>query len=460
MNVFELFKEEAAGVGVIASKKQKNDPRYSHSLTVDVRPDTPKKNRKALGLTESPRADGSFENRDEYYKEMYPMALKAVSKLGLQIPPELLVTQWGFESGWGSKVSGDNNFFGIKADKGYKGDSKEVATHEYEDGKKVNIKDKFRSYDSLDDAVDDYVDFIKNNPRYTEAGVFDAKNSEEYMAALQKAGYATDPEYADKILKQEKITKKQIAKVVPPEEQEKLKAEQPTVSATPKAEEEPKQNIDAIATLQTEFQKAMKDGDGKAMNDILQNIKALGGDKAMQSVAKNEYNAGDISPERQNRAAVAVTPATDTPEYDAFGNVVTDKGFDPDNKKAQQATNQAARIAKRQSAEDQKRAELEKRSKSRGQSVSPSLDAERRDIGKDTASTTTKTDTSVTATPAGEEEESYAEMGKKALPDSLSVKREELEDAQAKLDALTLNGTQEEVAQAQADVDRIEQAVQ
>ena len=57
-----------------------------------------------------------------------------------------------------------------------------------------------------------------------------------------------------------------------------------------------------------------------------------------------------------------------------------------------------------------------------------------------------------------EEEKSYAEMGKDALPDSLSVKREELEDAQAKLDALTLNGTQEEVAQAQADVDRIEQA--
>ena len=119
MNVFELFKEEAAGVGVIASKKQAKDPRYSHSLTVDVRPDTPKKNRKALGLTEAPREDGSFENRDDYYKEMYPMALKAVSKLGLQIPPELLVTQWGFESGWGSKVSGDNNFFGIKANKGH-----------------------------------------------------------------------------------------------------------------------------------------------------------------------------------------------------------------------------------------------------------------------------------------------------------------------------------------------------
>jgi flagellum-specific peptidoglycan hydrolase FlgJ len=278
MKVFELFKE-SFGVGVVASKKQAKDPRYSHSLTKDVRPDTPKKNRKALGLTESPRADGSFENRDEYYKEMYPMALKAVSKLGLQIPPELLVTQWGFESGWGSKVSGNNNFFGLKANKGYKGDSKEVATHEYEDGKKVNIKDKFRSYDSLDDAVDDYVDFIKNNPRYTEAGVFDAKNSEEYMAALQKAGYATDPKYADKILKQEKITKKQIAKVVPPEEQEKLKAEQPTVSTTPGA-------------------------------------------------AKAE------------------------PEYDAFGNVVTAKGFDPDNKKAQQAANSVARQARRDDAID------------------------------------------------------------------------------------------------------------
>jgi hypothetical protein len=76
------------------------------------------------------------------------------------------------------------------------------------------------------------------------------------------------------------------------------------------------------------------------------------------------------------------------------------------------------------------------------------LDAERRDIGAGTASTTAKTDTSATATPAGEEEEkSYAEMGKDALPDSLSVKRKELEDAKAQ-------------GASQAEIDRLEQAVQ
>lgn len=426
MNIFELFKE-SFGVGVVASKKQAKDPRYSHSLTKDVRPDTPKKNRKALGLTESPRADGSFENRDEYYKEMYPMALKAISKLGLQIPPELLLTQWGWESDWGSKVSGDNNFFGIKANKGYKGDSKEVATHEYEDGKKVNIKDKFRSYDSLDDAVDDYVDFIKNNPRYTEAGVFDAKNSEEYMAALQKAGYATDPKYAEQILKQEKITKKQIAKVVPPEEQEKLKAEQPTV---------------------------------------------------------------------------AVTPATDTPEYDAFGNVVNDKGFDPDNKKAQQATNQAARIAKRQSAEDQKRAELEKISQSRGQSVSPALDAERRDNGAGTASPPAEkpeaekkpnvakaktreeleaeyqaqaeagADTATLSAlakqidakrdprPKPEDEKTDAEKIEDEIPTGVSWAQGNVSDAEEKLRVMQTNGTTDEIADAEKELADAEQTLQ
>ena len=54
MNVFELFKE-SYGVGVVASKNQTKDPRYSHSLTVDVKPDTSKKNRKALGLSEAQR---------------------------------------------------------------------------------------------------------------------------------------------------------------------------------------------------------------------------------------------------------------------------------------------------------------------------------------------------------------------------------------------------------------------
>ena len=352
MNIFELFKE-SFGVGVVANKKQAKDPRYSHSLTKDVRPDTPKKNRKALGLSESPRADGSFETRDEYYKEMYPMALKAVSKLGLQIPPELLVTQWGFESGWGSKVSGNNNFFGIKANKGYKGDSKEVATHEYEDGKKVNIKDKFRSYDSLDDAVDDYVNFIKNNPRYTEAGVFDAKNSEEYMAALQKAGYATDPAYADKILKQEKITKKQIAKVVPPEEQEKLKAEQPTVSTTPGA-------------------------------------------------AKAE------------------------PEYDAFGNVVTAKGFDPDNKKAQQAANSVARQARRDDAID---AEV---GGSDAAGATPTPASEYDDV-KDAFGS--EEDAALQDKQAEELSKTYAERGKESLNnDRLDKEEAELKRLQTELE--------------------------
>jgi hypothetical protein len=48
--VYRGLHEDAAGVGVVASKKQKNDPRYKTSLTVDVHPDTPKKNMRALRL--------------------------------------------------------------------------------------------------------------------------------------------------------------------------------------------------------------------------------------------------------------------------------------------------------------------------------------------------------------------------------------------------------------------------
>tara|TARA_R110000868_G_scaffold408019_1_gene690129 strand:- start:60 stop:1973 length:1914 start_codon:yes stop_codon:yes gene_type:complete len=154
--------------------------------------------------------NGEFKSKQDFLTAMYPLAVKASEKLG-GVDPNALLTQWGFESAWGSKTSGKYNYFGIKADKNWSGDKKDVMTHEYLQGEKVTLPQPFRSYGSPEEAVDDYVNFLKNNKRYERAGVFQAKTSGEYFGALQKAGYATDPNYANKLTSATESTGKNIA---------------------------------------------------------------------------------------------------------------------------------------------------------------------------------------------------------------------------------------------------------
>jgi flagellar protein FlgJ len=159
-------------------------------------------------------SDGSFKNKDDFIKAMYPLAVKAAEALG-GIDPNALLTQWGFESAWGQKVSGKHNYFGIKADKSWTGDKKDVMTHEFVAGQKIKIPQPFRSYSSPEEAVDDYVKFLKNNKRYTKAGVFNAKTSSEFFSALQSAGYATDPNYASKLTAATASTASKTASLMP-----------------------------------------------------------------------------------------------------------------------------------------------------------------------------------------------------------------------------------------------------
>jgi flagellum-specific peptidoglycan hydrolase FlgJ len=158
--------------------------------------------------------NGEFKSKDDFLRTMYPLAVEASKQLG-GVDPNALLTQWGFESAWGTKTSGKYNYFGIKADKSWTGDKKDVMTHEYLQGEKVTLPQPFRSYNSPKEAVDDYVNFLKNNKRYEKAGVFQAKTSGEYFGALQKAGYATDPNYAAKLTSATEGTARKTASLQP-----------------------------------------------------------------------------------------------------------------------------------------------------------------------------------------------------------------------------------------------------
>ena len=88
-----------------------------------------------------------------------------------------------------------NNLFGIKSHG--KGDGLMVATHEMVNGQSVPVTDSFRQYDTLEDSVKDYGAFLKSNPRYAE--MLKAQDLDQQIIKLGQSGYATDPEYADKI---------------------------------------------------------------------------------------------------------------------------------------------------------------------------------------------------------------------------------------------------------------------
>lgn len=147
--------------------------------------------------------DWSFESPGEFIQKLMPAAKQAAQKLGLE--PLALLAQAALETGWGQRTfktaEGNNsfNFFGIKAHNSWQGDVAVVDTLEYRQGVAQKEKAKFRAYESPEQSLGDYVDFIKSNPRYQQA-VAVADNPKAYFQQLQAAGYATDPNYAQKIL--------------------------------------------------------------------------------------------------------------------------------------------------------------------------------------------------------------------------------------------------------------------
>lgn len=120
------------------------------------------------------------------------------------IPAAFMVAQAAHESGWGKREirhadgRSAHNLFGIKAGPGWKGPVAEVTTTEFVDGQAKKVTAKFRAYGSYAESFADYARMISTSPRYT--GVMQSTGSAAGFAQnLQKAGYATDPAYADKL---------------------------------------------------------------------------------------------------------------------------------------------------------------------------------------------------------------------------------------------------------------------
>lgn len=120
------------------------------------------------------------------------------------VPAHLMLGQAALESGWGKREikvadgTTSHNLFGIKATGDWKGKVAETTTTEYIHGVKQKRVEKFRAYDNYADSFKDFANQMRNNPRYKNvmANMYDVNN---YALAMQNAGYATDPNYANKL---------------------------------------------------------------------------------------------------------------------------------------------------------------------------------------------------------------------------------------------------------------------
>jgi flagellar protein FlgJ len=150
-----------------------------------------------------PATDWQIASPKEFVRKLLPAAQQAAKALGLD--PLAMIAQAALETGWGQRMiktaQGDNSFnlFGIKAHNSWQGKSAVVDTLEFRGGVAQKEQARFRAYGSPEHSLDDYANFIAASPRYQQALQVAAEPA-AYFSELQAAGYATDPDYAKKIM--------------------------------------------------------------------------------------------------------------------------------------------------------------------------------------------------------------------------------------------------------------------
>ncbi|HZY18565.1 MAG TPA: flagellar assembly peptidoglycan hydrolase FlgJ [Ramlibacter sp.] len=147
-------------------------------------------------------AQGLGSRAAAFIRDMLPHAKEAERQTG--VPASFILGQAALESGWGKgeirNADGTPSFnlFGIKATSGWKGAATRVMTTEYEAGQATRQRAAFRSYGSYAEAFTDYARMLSSSPRYGNV-VRGAGTAEAFAGGMQRAGYATDPQYATKL---------------------------------------------------------------------------------------------------------------------------------------------------------------------------------------------------------------------------------------------------------------------
>ena len=147
-------------------------------------------------------APAAAQSPGEFVNQVMPTIRRAASALGLN--PLGLLAQAALETGWGQRMprtadgSPSFNMFGIKAGESWTGARATADTMEFSNGVATPRRTAFRAYGSIEDSVNDFANLLRNSPRYRDA-VAAGNDTQAYVDGIGKSGYATDPEYANKL---------------------------------------------------------------------------------------------------------------------------------------------------------------------------------------------------------------------------------------------------------------------
>jgi peptidoglycan hydrolase FlgJ len=138
----------------------------------------------------------------EFVNRMLPPIRRAANAMGLN--PTGMLAQAALESGWGQRMprnsdgSSSFNMFGVKAGDGWTGAKAIADSMEVVNGVATPRRTAFRSYGSIEESVNDFASLLKSSPRYREA-IAAGQDLKAYVQGIGKSGYATDPDYANKL---------------------------------------------------------------------------------------------------------------------------------------------------------------------------------------------------------------------------------------------------------------------
>ncbi len=157
---------------------------------------------RSLSNTAADAAKGKGSHTEQFIRKHLSAAQAAEAESG--IPAAHVLGQAALESGWGKREirmpdgSNSHNLFGIKAGASWKGKVAEVTTTEYINGTPRKVTARFRAYESYEEAFKDHSRLLSRSSRYSQT-VAQADTAQGFAQGLQKAGYATDPAYANKL---------------------------------------------------------------------------------------------------------------------------------------------------------------------------------------------------------------------------------------------------------------------
>jgi flagellar protein FlgJ len=154
------------------------------------------------GEAGSPESEGPTPA--EFVSQVMPAIERAAADLG--VDARGLLAQAALETGWGQRMprladgSPSHNLFGIKATDEWSGARATADTMEFANGVMTPRRSAFRAYGSVDESIADFAKLLKNSPRYRDV-IAAGGNTEAYVESIGKSGYATDPQYANKLNK-------------------------------------------------------------------------------------------------------------------------------------------------------------------------------------------------------------------------------------------------------------------